>query len=135
MDAVQQLARPSEAVLQRLRIDTRYVHAGAAADFDGEIVIAAAPAPAKTSSSPPCSSGRRSPMSVCGSAVPSPSPGRWQVDVAMAIEGLHIIAEAIDEHAERIAAETWHEPVPEIAMHRVHLNDLVWLQLCRGAVA
>jgi uroporphyrinogen decarboxylase len=40
MDAVQQLARPSEAVLERLRIDTRYVHAGAASDFDGEIVIA-----------------------------------------------------------------------------------------------
>ena len=38
MDAVQQLARPSEAVLQRLRVDTRYIHAGAAADFDGTIV-------------------------------------------------------------------------------------------------
>ena len=35
MDAVQQLARPSEAVLERLRVDTRYVHAGAAADFAG----------------------------------------------------------------------------------------------------
>jgi uroporphyrinogen decarboxylase len=38
MDAVQQLARPCEAVLQRLRVDTRYIHAGAAADFQGEIV-------------------------------------------------------------------------------------------------
>ena len=38
MDAVQQLARPCEAVLQRLRVDTRYIHAGAAADFRGEIV-------------------------------------------------------------------------------------------------
>ena len=38
MDAVQQLARPCEAVLQRLRVDTRYIHAGAAADFPGEIV-------------------------------------------------------------------------------------------------
>jgi uroporphyrinogen decarboxylase len=35
---VQQLARPSEAVLERLRIDTRYVHAGAASDFTGGIV-------------------------------------------------------------------------------------------------
>jgi len=40
MDAVQQLARPSEQVLQRLRVDTRYIHAGAASDFDGEIVTA-----------------------------------------------------------------------------------------------
>ena len=40
MDAVQQLARPSEAVLQRLHVDTRYIHAGAAADFDGDIVTA-----------------------------------------------------------------------------------------------
>jgi len=40
MDAVQQLARPSEAVLQRLRVDTRYIHAGAAGDFQGEIVTA-----------------------------------------------------------------------------------------------
>jgi len=40
MDAVQQLARPSEAVLQRLRIDTRYIHAGAATDFKGDIVTA-----------------------------------------------------------------------------------------------
>ncbi len=38
MDAVQQLARPSEAVLERLHVDTRYIHAGAAADFDGTIV-------------------------------------------------------------------------------------------------
>ena len=35
MDAVQQLARPSEDVLERLRVDTRYIHAGAAADFHG----------------------------------------------------------------------------------------------------
>jgi len=40
MDAVQQLARPSEAVLERLRVDTRYIHAGAASDFDGAIVSA-----------------------------------------------------------------------------------------------
>jgi len=40
MDAVQQLARPSEAVLERLRVDTRYIHAGAAADFSGNIVTA-----------------------------------------------------------------------------------------------
>ncbi len=40
MDAVQQLARPSEAVLERLRVDTRYVHAGAATDFKGDIVVA-----------------------------------------------------------------------------------------------
>jgi len=40
MDAVQQLARPSEAVLERLRVDTRYIHAGAAAEFDGTIVRA-----------------------------------------------------------------------------------------------
>ncbi len=38
MDDVQQLARPCEAVLQRLRVDTRYIHAGAAADFQGVIV-------------------------------------------------------------------------------------------------
>ncbi|MEW6744608.1 MAG: uroporphyrinogen decarboxylase family protein [Planctomycetota bacterium] len=38
MDAVQQLARPSEAVLQRLRVDTRYVHAGAASTYQGGIV-------------------------------------------------------------------------------------------------
>ena len=40
MDAVQQLARPSEAVLQRLRVDTRYIHAGSASGFDGTIVTA-----------------------------------------------------------------------------------------------
>ncbi len=40
MDAVQQLARPSEAVLERLRVDTRYIHAGAAASFDGTITTA-----------------------------------------------------------------------------------------------
>ena len=28
MDAVQQLAQPSEAVLERLKVDTRYIHAG-----------------------------------------------------------------------------------------------------------
>jgi uroporphyrinogen decarboxylase len=38
MDAVQQLARPCEAVLQRFHVDTRYVAAGAAADFQGGIV-------------------------------------------------------------------------------------------------
>jgi len=40
MDAVQQLARPSEAVLKRLRVDTRYIHAGAAAGFEGTITTA-----------------------------------------------------------------------------------------------
>jgi uroporphyrinogen decarboxylase len=39
MDAVQQLATPCEAVLERLRVDTRYVAAGAAADFKGGIEI------------------------------------------------------------------------------------------------
>jgi len=39
MDPVQQLAQPSEAVLQRLRVDTRYIAAGAAADFEGAIVV------------------------------------------------------------------------------------------------
>jgi uroporphyrinogen decarboxylase len=38
MDAVQQLARPCEALLQRFHVDTRYVAAGAAADFKGGIV-------------------------------------------------------------------------------------------------
>lgn len=38
MDAVQQLAQPCEAVLQRFHVDTRYIAAGAAADFRGEIV-------------------------------------------------------------------------------------------------
>jgi uroporphyrinogen decarboxylase len=37
MDPVQQLARPCEAVLQRLRVDTRYIAAGAASDFHGGI--------------------------------------------------------------------------------------------------
>ncbi|MFW6124808.1 MAG: uroporphyrinogen decarboxylase family protein [Pirellulales bacterium] len=40
MDPVQQLAQPSEAVLERLRVDTRYVAAGAASDFEGGIVTA-----------------------------------------------------------------------------------------------
>lgn len=38
MDAVQQLAQPCEAVLERFHVDTRYVRAGAAADFKGGIV-------------------------------------------------------------------------------------------------
>jgi uroporphyrinogen decarboxylase len=38
MDAVQQLAQPCEAVLERFHVDTRYVRAGAAADFRGGIV-------------------------------------------------------------------------------------------------
>ena len=38
MDAVQQLARPSEAVLERFHVDTRYIAAGAAADFKGDVV-------------------------------------------------------------------------------------------------
>jgi uroporphyrinogen decarboxylase len=38
MDAVQQLARPSEAVLERFRVDTRYVWAGGAKGFPGGIV-------------------------------------------------------------------------------------------------
>ncbi len=37
MDAVQQLARPSEAVLERLRVDTRYVFAGPGEGYDGSI--------------------------------------------------------------------------------------------------
>lgn len=37
MDAVQQLARPSEEVLERFRIDTRYIAAGAASGFEGKI--------------------------------------------------------------------------------------------------
>lgn len=36
-DPVQQLATPSEAVLRRFRVDTRYVFAKAAADYDGTI--------------------------------------------------------------------------------------------------
>ena len=38
MDLVQQLAKPSEAVLERLHVDTRYVSAGGAKSFKGEIV-------------------------------------------------------------------------------------------------
>ena len=37
LDPVQQLAQPSEAVLQRLRVDTRYIRAGAGEGFDGKI--------------------------------------------------------------------------------------------------
>jgi uroporphyrinogen decarboxylase len=40
MDAVQQLAQPCEEVLQRLRVDTRYIAAGAAGDWTGGIVEA-----------------------------------------------------------------------------------------------
>ena len=40
MDAVQQLAQPSEAVLERFHVDTRYIRAGAAADWKGGIVPA-----------------------------------------------------------------------------------------------
>jgi uroporphyrinogen decarboxylase len=39
MDAVQQLARPCEEVLERFHVDTRYVAAGAAADWKGGIVV------------------------------------------------------------------------------------------------
>ncbi len=38
MDAVQQLAHPCEAVLERLHVDTRYIAAGAAGDWKGGIV-------------------------------------------------------------------------------------------------
>ena len=38
MDAVQQLARPCEKVLERFHIDTRYIAAGAPADWKGGIV-------------------------------------------------------------------------------------------------
>lgn len=38
MDPVQQLARPCEELLERFHVDTRYVAAGSAADFQGEIV-------------------------------------------------------------------------------------------------
>ena len=38
MDAVQQLAQPCEAVLERFHVDTRYVAAGAASDWKGGIV-------------------------------------------------------------------------------------------------
>jgi uroporphyrinogen decarboxylase len=40
MDAVQQLARPSELVLERLHVDTRYVAAGPASTWKGGIVAA-----------------------------------------------------------------------------------------------
>jgi len=40
MDAIQQLARPGEAVLERFHVDTRYIAAKAPADFDGSIVTA-----------------------------------------------------------------------------------------------
>jgi len=40
MDAVQQLAKPCEAVLERFHVDTRYVAAGAAGDWEGGIVEA-----------------------------------------------------------------------------------------------
>ncbi|MGQ9575682.1 MAG: uroporphyrinogen decarboxylase family protein [Thermoguttaceae bacterium] len=38
LDAVQQLARPCEALLERFHVDTRYVAAGPGADFKGGIV-------------------------------------------------------------------------------------------------
>jgi len=38
LDIVQQLAKPSEAVLQRLHVDTRYVWAKGAASFKGDVV-------------------------------------------------------------------------------------------------
>ena len=37
LDAVQQLAQPSEAVLERLRVDTRYIRAKAGGGYDGKI--------------------------------------------------------------------------------------------------
>ncbi len=37
MDQVQQLAKPCEALLQRLHVDTRYIAAGAAEGFEGRI--------------------------------------------------------------------------------------------------
>ena len=40
MDLVQQLAKPSEAVLERLHVDTRYVSAGGAKSFDAAVVRA-----------------------------------------------------------------------------------------------
>ncbi len=39
MDAVQQLARPCEAVLERFHVDTRYIAAKPPADFQGDIVV------------------------------------------------------------------------------------------------
>lgn len=38
MDAVQQLAQPSEEVLERFHVDTRYIAAGAASDWKGGVV-------------------------------------------------------------------------------------------------
>ncbi|MGE5608061.1 MAG: uroporphyrinogen decarboxylase family protein [Bacillota bacterium] len=38
MDLVQQLAKPSEAVLQRLHVDTRYVSAQGPASFKGQVI-------------------------------------------------------------------------------------------------
>ena len=38
MDPVQQLARPCEELLERFHVDTRYIAAGSAAGFQGEIV-------------------------------------------------------------------------------------------------
>jgi uroporphyrinogen decarboxylase len=40
MDYVQQLARPSEAVLERFRVDTRYIAAGPGSDWTAEIIKA-----------------------------------------------------------------------------------------------
>ena len=40
MDQVQQLAKPCEALLQRLHVDTRYIAARAAESFDGRILTA-----------------------------------------------------------------------------------------------
>jgi uroporphyrinogen decarboxylase len=37
MDAVQQLAQPSESILQRFHVDTRYIRAGAGEGYDGTI--------------------------------------------------------------------------------------------------
>ena len=39
MDEVQQLAKPCESVLERLRVDTRYIAAGPASDWQGEIEV------------------------------------------------------------------------------------------------
>lgn len=39
MDLVQQLAKPSEAVLERLHVDTRYVSAQGAESFKGEVIV------------------------------------------------------------------------------------------------
>ncbi len=39
MDAVQQLAQPCESVLERLRVDTRYIAAGGPEDFKGGIEL------------------------------------------------------------------------------------------------